>query len=75
MPGARRTVLAIDHFFQQSGFAERTGERIVLKRQSSNLRMQDFDIHGRSRRSRFGVIAKNACRPIEELILPLRDLM
>jgi len=35
--------------------------------------VQGFDIDGRSRRFRFGVIAEDACRPLKELVFPLLD--
>ena len=37
--------------------------------------MKGFDIDGWSRRFRLGFIAKNACRPLKELVFPLFDLV
>jgi hypothetical protein len=50
-------------------------KKIILQRQFSNLGIECFDIDGGARRFGPGFIAKNARRPLKELVFPLLDLI
>lgn len=59
---------------QKTGFAERSGQKIVLQRQLPDLGVKLFDID-RWRRSRLALAAENLGSPFKKLRAPGRDLI
>jgi hypothetical protein len=59
---------------QQAGFAERTGQKVILKREFSDLRVQGFQIH-RCRNIDRGSPAEKRRGTLRQLRLPGRDLV
>jgi hypothetical protein len=77
LSGDRQIMRAVDHRFALSkpALAWRSGQKIVLQRQLSDLGMQHRQIHRRSLTVAATLRAKQPGCPVEKLCLPLRDLI